>query len=122
MIVFEHAIEMEGERTLGRRDRFSPRGRPVQLALITRPMVLLLGAIVAAAAYLPGVCDQFGQVPARKTLIGNVGTVRSIAFRQDGAMLSSVGVDCPMSIFDLTGAQSTSLRARGPGPGPIRGL
>jgi WD40 repeat protein len=35
-------------------------------------------------------------------LIGSLATVRSIAFRQDGAMLSSVGIDCPMAIFNLT--------------------
>jgi WD40 repeat protein len=102
MIVFEDTIELGGDQTLGRRERLSPRGRQVRLALFTWPMVVLLGAMVAAVAYLPGVCDQFKQIPARKTLTGSLATVRSIAFRQDGAMLSSVGVDCPMAIFNLT--------------------
>jgi WD40 repeat protein len=102
MIVFEDPIELRADQTLGQRERLCPRGRQVRLALITWPMVLLLGAMVAAVAYLPGVCDPFGQIPARKTLIGSLATVRSITFRQDGAMLSSVGVDCPMAIFNLT--------------------
>ena len=84
--------------------RLSLRGRQVQLAVFNWPMVLLLTAMVAAVACLPGTCDQFEQIPARKTLIGNMGTVRSIAFRHDGAMLSSVGADCLMAILNLKGA------------------
>jgi WD40 repeat protein len=104
MIVFQEPIEMGDDQTLGRHECFSPRGRQVRLAIFTWPMVVLLGAMVAAVASLPGVCDQLGQIPARKTLIGSLATVRSIAFRQDGAMLSSIGVDCPLAIFNLTGS------------------
>jgi WD40 repeat protein len=103
MIVFEDTIELGGDQTLGRRERLSPRGRQVRLALITWPMVLLLGAMVAAVAYSSGPWDRIGRIPTRKTLTGSLATVRSIAFRQDGAMLSSVGVDCPLAIFSLTG-------------------
>ena len=100
--MFQKPIEMGGDQTLGRRERSSPRGRQVRLAVLTWPMVFLLTAMVAAVACLPSLRDPFGQIRASKTLIGNMGTVRSIAFRQDGAMLSSVGVDCPMAIFNLT--------------------
>jgi hypothetical protein len=63
--MFEGTIQMRGDRTLGRRERASPRGRQVRFALITWPMFAFLGAMSAAVAYLPGVCDQFGQIPAR---------------------------------------------------------
>ncbi len=119
--MFEDPIELGADQTLGQRKRLSPRGRQVQLAVFNWPMVLLLTAMVAAVACLPGTCDQFEQIPARKTLIGNMGTVRSIAFRHDGAMLSSVGADCLMAILNLK-AQSRSMRTPRPWLGPIRCL
>jgi WD40 repeat protein len=57
---------------------------------------------VAAATLLLGLNDEHVEVPARQTLIADVGTVKSIAFRPDGAMLSSVGVDGSMTILNLT--------------------
>src|SRR5271165_5544494 len=75
------------------RGRWRPEGRPVRLAILTWPVVVLLGATFAAAACLLHPCTKGEQAHAKETLVAQAGTVKTIAFRPDGAMLSSVGVD-----------------------------
>ena len=64
-------------------------GRPerrhsVRLALVTWPIVICLGATVAAAACLIGDCSnskKLAATDARETRVGHTGTVQSVAFR-----------------------------------------
>jgi WD40 repeat protein len=75
-------------------------GRPVRLAMVTWPAVALLGATVAAACLLTD-CDSCPLKQARESLMGTPSTVKSISFRPDGAMLSSVGIDGSIVIWQL---------------------
>ena len=76
--------------------------RRVRLGLESWPAVGAAGLFVAAATLLLGLYDERVEVLSRQTLIGNVGTVKSIAFRPDGAMISSVGADGSIEILNLT--------------------
>jgi WD40 repeat protein len=76
-------------------------GRPVRLALVTWPAVVLVGATVAAAACLFSDCDCGMLTQAKETLVGYPSTVKSISYRPDGAMLSSVGIDGSIVIWEL---------------------
>jgi WD40 repeat protein len=64
-------------------------------------MIIFVGATVAAAACMMGDCSKQSAVPARKARVGHAGTVRSIAYRSDGTVLSSVGVDGSIAILDV---------------------
>jgi WD40 repeat protein len=79
-----------------------PEGHPVRVALLTWPLIICVGATVAAAACMIGDCGRRSAAPARKARAGHAGTVRSIAFRSDGTVLSSVGVDGSIAIFDVS--------------------
>ena len=92
----------------------SQRGRPsstgtapVRLSFVTWPVVALLGASVATC--LLRECAWGVATEARETLVGHAGTVRSIEFRPDGAMLSSVGFGDRIAIWDLTKRSETSF-------------
>ena len=80
---------------------FSTQGRQVRMVLLTWPMIGLLGATVAAATCLFTDCDRCGRRLAKDTLVANVGSVKSTSFRPDSTMLSSVGVDGTVMIWDL---------------------
>ena len=77
-----------------------PQGRPVRMVILTWPIVGLLGATVAAAAGLFKDCNKAERHAAREILTGNVGTVRSIAFRPDGQVISSLGLDGSIVMID----------------------
>jgi len=113
--MFADSIGTRGGRIAEERERFSTKGRPVRLALVTWPVIALLGASVAAAACLLGECDRGSQTQAKETLIGHAGTVKSIAFRPDGAMLSSVGVDGSIVVWDLAARPRYAFLPQGPG-------
>jgi WD40 repeat protein len=100
--MLEKSIGTRSDQNVGQRERFSSQGRQVRLVILTWPVVALLGATVATATCLLKECPLTRQPAAKETLVGNVGAVKSIAIRQDGEMLTSVGVDGSMVIFDLT--------------------
>jgi WD40 repeat protein len=56
---------------------------------------------MAAAACMIGDSGKRAAVPAKQARVGHAGTVRSIAYRSDGTVLSSVGVDGSIAILDL---------------------
>jgi WD40 repeat protein len=116
MIVLQHPIEAGGHRTLAPRQRFSTQGRQVRMVLLTWPMVALLGATVAAATCLLTDCDRSGQKLAKEILVGDVGSVKSTAFRPDGTMLSSVGVDGSVMIWEMATRSPSAYIPRGFGP------
>jgi WD40 repeat protein len=62
-------------------------------SLATRTFVLVSGATVIAAACHWGPFDEGARATARATLLAHSCLVQSIAFRPDGMLLSSVGVD-----------------------------
>ncbi len=111
--MFENLIGKRRDRSEAQRERWRPEGRPVRLALVTWPVVVLLGATVATAACLLSECDMGAPTATMRTLIGHTGTVRSIEFRPDGAMLSSVGYDGSIAIWDLTKRLENSFVPRG---------
>jgi WD40 repeat protein len=95
--LFGKRVDRESDKDLPRRSE----GRPVRLALLTWPVIVFVGATVAAATCLLSDCERYGRTLAKETLVGDVGSVKSIAYRPDGAMLSSVGVDGSIVIWDL---------------------
>jgi WD40 repeat protein len=97
----EDSILAWGDRDGDGRKRWSAKGSPVRMALVSWPAVVLIGASVPAAACLLSQFGQCASAQAKKALVGQAGTVKSIAFRPDGTMLSSVGVDGSMVIWDL---------------------
>jgi len=99
--MFDDSTEPRMEVSAGQRERWSLKGRQVRLVLMTWPMVAFLGATVTAAACLLTDCKRGKQIPAKDTLVGQTGTVRSLSFRPDGAILASVGVDGSIVIWDL---------------------
>jgi WD40 repeat protein len=100
--MFDGLIGRRGERISGQPVQWHREGHPVRLALLTWPVIFLLGATFAAATCLLSDCDRCGRIFASKTLVGSIGTVKSIAFRPDGAMISSVGIDGSIMIWDMT--------------------
>jgi WD40 repeat protein len=116
MIVLQHAIEMGGERTLASRQRSTSEGRPVRMVLLTWPMVALLGATVAAGTCLLGDCPLYGRRQAKETLVRDIGAVKSTAFRPDGTMLSSLGFDGSVLIWDMATRTRSAFIPRGIGP------
>jgi WD40 repeat protein len=97
------------------RKRFSSQERQVRLAVVTWPALALLGASVAAAPCLLGECDRFSKTQAKQTLVGSAATVKSLAFQPGGALLSSVGVDGSLVIWDLAAGPRSPLLSMGPG-------
>ena len=78
-------------------------------------MIVLVGATFAAATCLLSDCDRCGRTLAKTTLVGDTGSVKSIAYRPDGAMLSSVGVDGSLVIWDLAKRPDSAFIPRGVG-------
>jgi WD40 repeat protein len=116
MIMFEDSIGSRVDRIAVQRKPSSLHGRPFRIALPMWATVALLGAIVAAATCLLGDREWYKESPATTTLIVNSGTIKSIAFRQDGAMLFSVGFDGSQAILDLKTRLEIPVPPQGPGP------
>jgi WD40 repeat protein len=75
-----------------------------------RELALLTVAVTVATCLL-GECDQSSKNRARQTLVGSGGMVRSIAFRPDGMMLSSVVADGSIVLWDLAANQEYPFHA-----------
>jgi WD40 repeat protein len=116
MIVLQHAIEMGGDQTSASRQRSSSEGRQVRMVLLTWPMVALLGATVAAGTCLFNDCHLCGRRQAKETLVRDIGAVKSTAFRPDGTMLSSLGFDGSVHIWDMATRTRSAFIPRGIGP------
>ncbi len=99
--MLEDPVGMRGDRLESRREGRTPGGRRVRNVLDSWTRFGSLVAILGIGACLLGDCDGTRPSPARRILIGTGSSVRSIAFRPDGASLSSVGQDGSMAIFDL---------------------
>jgi WD40 repeat protein len=99
--MFDGSMVAQMMRSDGRPERWRRQGRPVGLAIVTWPTVALLGATVATAACLLGDCDRHKQPAPRETLLGHAGMIKSIAFRPDGELLSSIGGDGSILVWDL---------------------
>jgi WD40 repeat protein len=114
--MFANSTASRGDRALGlkERRRCEPR-HAVKAAVITWPVVLCLMASVAAAACLVGVCDTGASVEARQIRVGHTGTVQSVAFRGDGAVLYSVGIDGSIVIWGRAGCIEHPFLPDGPG-------
>jgi WD40 repeat protein len=113
--MFANATAAGSDRTPGYKERMRPVRHPVRVALVTWPVVVFLGATVAAAACLIGDCDERAAVKARATRVGHTGTVRSVAFRSDGAVLSSVGIDGSIVIWGFRQRIEHPFLPDGPG-------
>ena len=98
------------------------QGRSVRLALVTWPAIALLGATFAAAACLLADCDCSVTARAKETLVGTASTVKSIAFRPDGAMLSRGGNRRLDRDLGHERSRPTRLPARSLRPGSLRRL
>jgi WD40 repeat protein len=83
--------------------------------LITWPTIVFVGASFAVAHCLLKPCGRARETQAKETLIGHSGTVKSIAFRPDGAMLFSVGVDGSFMMWDRPSPPDGWFVPRGPG-------
>ena len=68
--MFANATAAGSDRTPGYKERMRPVRHPVRVALVTWPVVVCLGATVAAAACLIGDCDERAEVKARATRSG----------------------------------------------------
>jgi WD40 repeat protein len=111
--MFEKLIGGRGERKSSQSGPWRSEGHPVRLAFLTWPVIVLLGATFAAATCLLTDCERCGRTLAKETLVGNAGSVKSIAFRPDGALLSSVGVDGSIVIWDMATGSKSAFVPRG---------
>jgi WD40 repeat protein len=111
--MFEGSTDTQIEPSGVRRARWR-HGRPVRLALITWPVAGLLGATVATAACLFGECKGHAQPQPKETLFGYGGTIRSLAFRPDGGVLSSIGLDGSFLLWNLEGRPRPAFPPTGP--------
>ena len=93
--------------------------RRVRLGLLILAGGRRRGTVRRGLDLATGLYDERVEVPSRQTLIGNVGTVKSIAFRPDGAMISSVGADGSIEILNLTADTENAGMPRA--LGPVRG-
>ena len=114
-----HSRAARVELTTSYRDRGRPERRhSVRVALVTWPIIVCLGATVAAAACLIGDCSHSRKrtaTEARETRVSHTGTVQSVAFRADGAVLSSVGIDGSIVIWGHGGFIEHPFLPDGPG-------
>jgi WD40 repeat protein len=108
-------IDKRVDRESGQTGPWRTEGHPVRLALLTWPVIVLVGATFAAGTCLLSDCDRGGRTLAKETLVGNVGSVKSIAYRPDGAMLTSVGVDGSILLWDLATRPHSAIIPRGVG-------
>ncbi len=108
--------EIGNDRTLAPRPRFSTKGRQVRMVLLTWPMIALLGATVSTATCLLTDCHWCGRKLAKETLVGDVGSIKATAFRPDGTMLSSLGLDGSVMIWDMATRPPSAYMPRGIGP------
>ncbi len=114
--MFQHPTETGSDRPVAPRPRFSTKGRQVRMVLLTWPMVALLGATASTATCLLTDCHRCGRKVAKETLVGDVGSIKSTAFRPDGTMLSSVGLDGSVMIWDMETRPPSAFMPRGLGP------
>jgi len=98
-------------RPLGSR----PVGRQVWLLLgASQPFVVLVASITAVAYFAVKPCSSVESKP-RATVTGHKGSVGSVAFRSDGAMLASVGVNGSIVLWNVATQQGDSFPPLGPG-------
>ncbi len=114
--MFANSTALRGDWTPGfeQRGRFERR-HAVRMAVVTWPVAVCLMASVAAAACLVGACDKGASVEAREVRVGHTGTVQSVAFGADGAMLTSVGIDGSIVIWGRAGCIEHPFLPDGPG-------
>jgi WD40 repeat protein len=114
--MFANSIASRGDGTHGFEERGrSGRRHAVRVAIVTWPVAVGLMASVAAAACLVGACDKGALLEAREVRVGHTGTVQSVAFRGDGAVLSSVGIDGSIVIWGRAGCIEHPFLPDGPG-------
>jgi WD40 repeat protein len=113
--MFEYSNGTWADRDAGPQTRWSSKERPVRLALLTWPALAVLGASIAGAPCLLGECSRCATAQAKETFVASAGTVKSLAFRPDGAFLSSVGVDGSIAIWDLAARPRFPLSSAGLG-------
>jgi WD40 repeat protein len=87
-------------RAAGRAQAWSTVACRFVASFATRTFVLVLGATVIAAACHWGPFDQGARATARATLLAHSCMVQSIAFKPDGVLFSSVGVDGSVVIWN----------------------
>jgi WD40 repeat protein len=116
MTLFQHLNDLCDDLRVTPADRWRAQSRPVRTMLLTWPMVASLVATVAGTSYLSSQCERTELTIPQEVLLGNVGSVKSIAFRPDGAMLSSIGFDGSILIWDLANHPATAFTPRGVGP------
>jgi WD40 repeat protein len=112
--MYAHSTASRVELIPGYRGR-PERRHPVRVALVTWPIVICLGATVAAAACLMGDRGKQNPAEARETRVGHTGTVQSVAFRSDGAVLSSVGIDGSIVVWGRKACIEHPFLPDGPG-------
>ena len=113
--MFAELIGKRVDRESSQSGPWRSEGHPVRLALLTWPVIVLVGATFAAGTCLLSDCDRGGQTLAKETLVGDVGSVKSIAYRSDGAMLTSVGVDGSIMNWDLAARPHSGFIPQGVG-------
>ena len=90
---------------------------PVRLMSVAcEPFMVLVASFTAVAYFAADPCSSSSPKPQpRMTLTGHDGSVGSVAFRPDGAMLSSVGVNGSVVLWDVATHQRDSFPPVGPG-------
>jgi WD40 repeat protein len=87
---------------------FRAAGRPVKLAVLSWPVVIFLGATVAAATCLLKDCEHGVAAEPRDTLWANAATIKALAIRPDGAMLGAVSIDDSIALWNLGGSADSA--------------
>ena len=88
------------DRDAGLAPRWLPACRRLVASFATRPLVLIVGAVITALACQWGPFRENTSPTARGILVGQSGVIVSMAFRPDGAMLSSIGGDRSIVIWN----------------------
>lgn len=97
------------------RERTLPEGRPLRLTLgAWEPFMVLVASIMAVAYFATKPCSSAMPKP-RTTLTGHEGSVGSVDFRADGAMLTSVGTNGSIVLWDVASLGGDSFPPVGPG-------
>ncbi len=77
----------------------------IHLGLVTWQEVAFLAVTAAMVVCLLVERDQGGKNRARQLIVGHSSAVKSVTFRPDGMMLSSVGTDGSITLWDLAANQ-----------------
>jgi WD40 repeat protein len=105
---FDHGLDRQSHQSM--------EEHKVRLPLVNWKLMVLLGTLLAATACFAGECPFCPKkILSRATLTGHDGTVGLVVFRPNSSMLSSVGLNGSIVLWDMETLEGESFAPVGAG-------